>query len=101
MRGEVIDGHAPTMGERLNAARELRRVIVPDARERLLSVALPSIAGPADLPAAMNAVVAAVAAGELAPGEGKALSDLLSGTCKAYEVADLAQRIANLEERYS
>jgi hypothetical protein len=99
MQGEDIDGQTPTMGERLNAARELRRVIVPDAKDTAISISLPPVTGPADFTGAMNAVLSAVSAGELTPGEAKAVADLLEGARKAYETADLAERIATLEGR--
>ena len=97
MCGAVIDGLTPTLSERMTAARELRRVVVPDAKELPLSVQLPHLAGPADLPVVMGAVVSSVADGTLTPGEGKALADLLEAARKAYETADLAERVAILE----
>lgn len=99
MNGEDIDGQTPTMAERLNAARELRRVIVPDAKDTPISVTLPPVNGPSDFTAAISAVLSAVSAGDLTPGEGKAVADLLEGARKAYETADLAERIAKLEGR--
>ncbi len=97
MGGSVIDGVTPTLSERMTAARELRRVIVPDAKELPLAVRLPRLAGPADLPVVIGAVVSSVADGVLTPGEGKALADLLEAARKAYETADLAERVAVLE----
>lgn len=99
MNGEDIDGLSPTMAERLNAARELRRVIVPDAKDAPISITLPAVTSPADLTAAVGAVLSAVSAGDLTPGEGKAVADLLETARKAYETADLAERIAKLEGR--
>jgi hypothetical protein len=97
MCGDVIDGLTPTLSERMTAARELRRVVVPDAKELPLAVQLPPLAGPADLPVVMGAVVSSVADGILTPGEGKVVADLLEAARKAYETADLAQRVAVLE----
>jgi hypothetical protein len=99
MEGEDIDGQTPTLAERLNAASQLRRVIVPDAKDSPISIALPPVTSPADFTGAMNAVLSAVSAGDLTPGEGKAVADLLDGARKAYETADLAERIAKLEGR--
>ena len=97
MNGEVIDGVAPTLAERLAAARDLRRVLVPDAKERPLSFLLPPVSGSADLVAAVGAVLSAVSDGQITPGEGKAMADLLEAARRAYEAADLAERIAALE----
>lgn len=99
MDGGDIDGQSPTLAERMAAARELRRVMVPDARDLPLAVALPPISGSADLLSAVNAIVSAVAEGQITPGEGKAMTDLLESARKAYEAGDLAERIAVLEGR--
>lgn len=99
MGGGDIDGQSPTLAERMAAARELRRVMVPDAKDMPLAVALPPITGSADLLSAVNAIVSAVAEGQITPGEGKAMTDLLESARKAYEAGDLAERIAVLEGR--
>jgi hypothetical protein len=99
MSGAIIDGVTPTLAERMTAARELRRVVVPDAKELPLTVQLPRLSGPADLPAVMSAVVSSVAGGVLTPGEGKAIADLLEAARKAFETADLAERVAVLESK--
>ena len=99
MDGGDIDGQSPTLAERMAAARELRRVMVPDAKDLPLAVALPPITGSADLLSAVNAIVSAVAEGQITPGEGKAMTDLLESARKAYEAGDLAERIAVLEGR--
>lgn len=99
MNGDNIDGQTPTITERMTAARDLRRVIVPDAKETPVAIALPAVDGPADLPAAFRVILSAVAAGDIMPGEAKAVADLLESARKAYVVADLAERIAVLEGR--
>ena len=63
MNGEVIDYQTPTMAERLIAARELRRVIVPDAKDTPVSIPLPQVSGPSDWIEAMNVVLSAVSSG--------------------------------------
>ena len=97
MNGEVIDNATPTLADRISAARELRRVLVPDAKDAPTTVDLPEIRGSADLLAGVNAILSAVAAGEITPGEGKAMVDLLEAARKAYEACDLSERLAVLE----
>src|SRR5665213_636272 len=65
LRGDAIDGAKPTLADRMAAARELRRVMVPDCRERPLSMTLPPVDSIADFPAAFSAVIAAVGAGQV------------------------------------
>jgi hypothetical protein len=97
MSGVVIDGMKPTMADRLAAARELRRVIVPDAKERPINFQLPSVTGLSELAQAVCATLKAVGEGKITPGEGKAVTDLLEAARKALESADLADRLSALE----
>lgn len=99
MNGDVIDGLTPTMAERLTAARDLRRVIVPDAKELPVTIQLPPVTGPKDLSAGMSVVISSVAGGQITLGEGKAVADLLEGARKTYETTELAERIATLEKK--
>ncbi|GAB2531858.1 DUF5681 domain-containing protein [Simplicispira piscis] len=46
-----------------------------------------------------RAVLASVAAGELAPGQGAALLGAISTLARVVEIDDLAQRVAKLEEK--
>ena len=98
LNGETIDGAKPSLADRMAAARELRRVLVPDCRERTLTMTLPAVASAEDLPAAFSAMLAGVSAGEITPTEARALVDLLDGTRRAFETVDLAARITELEE---
>ena len=99
LKGDQIDGVKPTLADRMTAARDLRRVMVPDCRERALSITLPAVSSVADLPAAFSAILAGVACGLITPTEARALVDLLDGMRRTYETVDLAARIAELEER--
>lgn len=101
LNGETIDGKKPSIADRLVAARDLRRVLVPDAKERPLRVSLPPIAGAGDVPRAFTALFAAAAAGELTAGEARALADVLGATIKAFEVCEIERRITALEKRAS
>jgi hypothetical protein len=80
------------------AARLVVDKLVPPVRERALSVDLPPINGLADFAAAQSKVLEAVAAGQLLPTEGEALSGLIEQQRRCHETADLAERLAALEE---
>jgi hypothetical protein len=83
----------------MNAAAQLRRVIVPDCRERPLSISLPEINTVSDLPTAFSALLKGVAAGLVTPSEAKALVDLLEAARKMFETVDLEARLTALEVR--
>ena len=97
LNGDVIDGAKPSLADRMVAARELRRVMVPDCRERALAITLPPVACVADLPAAFGAMLAGVANGHVTPSEARALVDLLEGARRVFETVELTDRIAKLE----
>lgn len=73
--------------------------IVPARKDRLIRVAMPPIEGVADHPAALAELAAAAASGEIAPAEAESLARVLAEHRKSVETADLAERIARLEER--
>ena len=81
----------------MRAAEILLRRLWPERKGRPLAVDLPPITGAADLPAAVGAVVQAVAAGDLTPEEGAAIAGILETQRRAIETADLAARIEALE----
>ncbi len=73
--------------------------LAPPAKERPLSLALPATATAEGISAAQQAIVQAVASGELLPGEAATLAGILETRRKALETQELEQRIAALEER--
>lgn len=66
--------------------------------QSIIGTTLPSIDGPDTLRQASARIVSAVAAGELMPSEGEALTKLLDGHLRLVELNDLAVRIAALEQ---
>ena len=82
----------------LVAARLVLDRILPTRRGRPVTLDLPPVQTAADLPAALGAVVAAVAIGDLTPDEGQAIAAMLETHRKAIETADLERRIAALEQ---
>jgi len=80
------------------AARLVVDKLVPATRERPLSIILPDVASAGDCSTAQAKVLAAVAEGDLLPGEGAALSGLVENHRRSLETRDLAERLAAIEE---
>ena len=96
--GEVMQSVVDAAkGGDMRAADILLRRLWPERKGRPLAVDLPPIGGAGDLPAAVGAVVEAVAAGDLTAEEGQAIAAMLEGQRRAIETADLAARIEALE----
>jgi hypothetical protein len=73
--------------------------ILPPRKERPLHLALPALACASDATAALAAIAAAVAAGEITTGEGADLSAIVGGFVKATEISDIETRVAALERK--
>ena len=73
--------------------------LIPIRREQPLTLKLPKIKGAADLPKALEAVMEAVAQGEITPGEGQTVAAMLEVYRKGIELTDLERRITELERR--
>ena len=93
---KVID--AAKSGD-MTAARLVVDKLIPAARERALSIDLPSIKDAGDCVAAQAKVIEAVAASDLLPAGGQMLSGLIENTRRALETVELAQRLAAIEEQ--
>jgi hypothetical protein len=72
--------------------------LIPSAKELPLSLSLPKVKQAADLPAALSAVMVAVAQGNITPGEGQALTAMLEAYRKGLEFTDIEARLMALEE---
>jgi hypothetical protein len=83
----------------LMAAKLVLDKLIPSAKELPLSLSLPKVDGAADLPAALSAVMAAVAQGDITPGEGQALTAMLEAYRKGLEFTDIEARLRTLEEK--
>ena len=73
--------------------------LLPALRERPVRVDLPPLASAKDAVAASAALLAAVAGGEVAPGEARELGRLIELHLKALEVHEIETRLAALEAR--
>jgi hypothetical protein len=73
--------------------------LLPALRDRPLAIDLPPLGSPKDAVAASAALLAAVATGEIAPGEARELGRLIELHLKAVEMHELETRLAALEAR--
>ncbi|WP_335339328.1 DUF5681 domain-containing protein [Bosea sp. PAMC 26642] len=71
--------------------------IAPARKDRPVSFELPPIDSVDDLPKATQALMSAVAAGDLTPSEAAELGKLVDAHVKAIEVTDLSRRLDALE----
>jgi hypothetical protein len=102
LEGEAAALTRSTIDNALNgnalAQRACLERLVPARRERTVEFELPPIEGPADLGGAMGAVMAAVAAGELTPGEAERISSTALAWMRMIEISDLAAQLQELKE---
>jgi hypothetical protein len=87
----ALDGDGPAL--RLCLDR-----LLPVRRDRPITFTLPPIEKPADLTRATHALMQGVAAGEITPSEAAELSKLVDAHVNAIKTADLAERLARIEE---
>ena len=73
--------------------------LVPPRKERVVCFEMPPLEKAADCIPVLASIVRGVAEGELTPGEAAALSKILDSYTRAVELADLAERIAKLEQQ--
>lgn len=79
------------------AVRLILERLAPPARERPVNITLPDTSTIIGVSEAQAAIVQAVAAGDLLPGEATALANIIEARRKALETLELEQRIAALE----
>lgn len=85
----------------LAALRLCLERICPPSRERPITIDLPKIETIADIAAGTGVIIQAVARGEITPGEGTALANMLEGRRKALETDEIVRRIEEIEERHA
>jgi hypothetical protein len=66
-------------------------------KDRPVKIDLPLVESPGDAAGALSALVQAVAEGEIAPAEGAAVASLVAGFHRLADIADLEERIQELE----
>ena len=82
----------------LTAARLVVDKLVPATRERPLSIDLPDTKTAEGVELAQAAIIQAVGAGDLLPGEGETLSALVENRRRSLESIEFAGRLAAIEE---
>jgi len=104
----ILDGEAEAITRRaIELAKEgdaqaLRMCLdrlVPPRRDRPVTFELPAIETTADLKRATNAMLQAVAAGELTPSEAADIGKTVDAHVRAIEAVDLHQRLLRIEEQ--
>lgn len=83
----------------LTAARMILDRLAPPAKERPVSLALPDTGTAEGVSAAQQAILQAVAAGDLMPGEGTALAGIVETRRRALETQELESRVTALEAK--
>src|SRR5437899_1552656 len=73
--------------------------ILPPRRERPVRFNLPKLQSPSDAAAAMAAIAAGVADGNLTPSEAGELSKLVDAYVKALDASDFDQRLRAIEAK--
>ena len=108
MAQALLDGEAEELvrkcvelakGGDTTALRLCLERLLPPRKERPVDVDVPPIKKPEDAVAAMTAITAAVARGDLTPGEAQSLAVVIEAHRKTVEVVDLDRRLAAVEQR--
>lgn len=103
---ELLDGEAEALSRKAvelalegdtTALRLCLERIAPPRKDAPVSFELPEMQTAGDALAAINAIVQAVANGDLTPAEASGLAGLVEAFRKTAEVEDLEKRVARLE----
>lgn len=73
--------------------------IAPPRKDRAVTFDLPDVSLAADHPGALQAVLKAVAVGDLTPMEGQGLATMIDTHRRAVEMVEIEERLAKLEAR--
>ena len=103
---ELLDGEAQALTRKavelakagnVVALRLCLERLIPPRKDRPINLKLPQGGGCRDIPKALEAILEAVAEGEITPGEGQALAAMLEAYRKGVELADMEARLTALE----
>ena len=87
--------------DNVHALRLCLERIHPPCKERFIQLDLPPIQNIEHLPLAMATVFEAIAEGQITPGEGEILANVLAVQNEVVATSDLQRRIEHLEEKIS
>ena len=105
----LLDGEAAELtrkvielakGGDMQALRLCLDRLVPPKKDSPVRVAMPDVNGAAGMKQASEAILMAVATGEITPAEGHAIAAIVEGHRKVIELAEIERRIAALEQRH-
>ena len=88
-------------GGDMTAARLVVDKLIPAAKDRPIGITLPDLKGIQDCTEAQGKIVAAVAAGDLLPGEGEAISTLVEHQRRGIHGEAMEARLLAIEEELS
>jgi hypothetical protein len=104
----LLDGEAEELTRRaielakagdVTALRLCLDRILPARRDRPVSFSLPAIETASDASRAIGAILAAVAAGDVTPGEAEAVAKIVETHIRTLEASDFERRLVALEGR--
>ena len=104
---ELLDGEAEALtrkavdmalGGDIQALRLCLDRLIPPRKDRTIKLDLPDLEAAEGLEAASSAVLTAVAAGDITPSEGQALTTILEGRRKVLELTEIERRLLALEQ---
>jgi hypothetical protein len=72
---------------------------LPAPKGRPIALALPAVSKPEDIPTALAAIIAAMGEGLISPEEAAAVSAVIEGQRRAFEIVALELRVAELEKK--
>lgn len=73
--------------------------LIPARKDQPITLKLPKVEGVTDIAKVLEAILKAVAQGEITPSEGQSLAAMLEAYRKGVELADIEARLTTLEER--
>lgn len=104
---QTLEVHAETLMKKClymalqgnpTALRLCMERLMPARRHRTVKFKVPAVSTLADVDAASQSVMTAIASGQLTPAEGQTVSQILEGRRRVIETQDLEQRLRTLEE---
>ena len=104
---KLLDGEADSLTKKAvelamkgdtTALRLCLERLCPPRKDRPVSFDLPPMKAPADAVAAMSALLAAVAQGEVTPGEAQTIAAVIEAQRRVIECEDHEKRLRALEE---
>ncbi len=103
---ELLDGEAQALTRKVVELAKAGNVValrlclerlLPPRKDRPISLELPKLEGVADIPKALEAVLKAIAQGEITPVEGQAVASTIEAYRNGADLADMEARLMALE----